>query len=927
MTRFLSEVANRVISHQNNAFLSTVVLPSKRACLFFRMAYLAQVDSAPQVLPEILTISDLVNRFSSSRKVSPVQAQILLFESYLIAAKEQNQQAESFAEFDKWASTFINDLAELINHRVDLSTFFRELTALKSLEITGDSGKSAAQNNFLSFWGLLEITAHHFLSELKSLGLATPAIRLNEAASSLPIEQLTQQKRQFYFAGFNALNPLEKEIISKLGEAGLCRVYWDGDPFYLNQPHFETNKFFTYPAQRAFEEWITTDLQNTLNLLHNHACPGLWAQTQAVGNTVKQLIENQQANPSDIALVVTDESLLLPLLQNLNLVDAPVNVTMGVSMRSLPLTGLLNLLFDYQYGIIGAKEKELINAGILHKLLYNPYLQHVTQVSVLSEQLGSQLFERNFIGLDELTKHTNQVKLPQWLLSVLLPCHHSALDFSESLLVFFKTLLDHHPNNTIPEELLAKQWLCEAIVQIEETHKLLQEVPYETGLSFLKRLIQQGIQSSKINLFGEPVLGIQIMGMLESRALDFPYVLVLGANEGNMPGTGVDQSLIPYDLKLHHSLPLKELKEKIYGYYFYRLMNRAKEVHLFYNSIAKDNAGEKSRFLLQLENELPNYLLKGEIIHTKWDTPKPLQFSPKTPRQNQKTQDKLIALLSYGLSPSALNSYLACKQDFYYKYVLGIKQENARDDASATDHGNLIHQTLEELYKPFINKPIGTEQVQEFIQVFPSVLEEIASNIFGARAHKSGKPLLYKEIAHAQIEKYLKKELKQLSESRGLLTILGLEKTLEYPIQFGDHSFVLKGNIDRIHVIDGVLQIVDYKTGTFLEKDVTIHSIDELFEKYQKMAVQLCIYGLFARKHYPQYESTAGILDVKGSTKDLVTSLAVSTGRGKKETIVFTKEIEEQLVTGIKGVFEEMLSDELSFEHNLEAKYCSYCRY
>jgi len=852
-------LTDRIISHlkghQSGDYGKfKIVFPNKRAGLFFQRAMAEHIDRHTW-MPEVASITEFIEGHSSLRVADKFT---LILELYRAFGKHYRQQ-EHFSNFYFWGETLLADFDEIDNFLVDAKTLFDNLSKLKLIDqdlgfLSEEQKKiirrywknfgqkdSRHKDEALSVWRILWPVYQQFKAVLQSRGLAYQGMIYREVAEK--INETPASNATVIFAGFNALSASEENIMTWYCRERGGVIIWEADDFYLQDERQEAGKFLREirehnpvlgkSLQGKFGNNFTNDTP-----FHIYEISGEAAQAQLAG----EIIEKENYNKENAAVVLPDEQLMFPLLSALPTNVQGLNVTMGYPLKASQAQSFFEILFQLQ--IYRRKEKErCFNHRYVKTTLLHPYV-----ASTRSEWTEKVLME---IDKD------NKVYLRQDDLShddPLLSIIFSPASTPAALIDYFLEItmvLSREQFDLIEKEILLKYY---------KIFNLLKSFVLNAGLEMdiraFQKLFRQSIFRERIPFEGEPLLGLQVMGLLETRNLNFDNIILLSSSEGILPPSKNDVSFIPQSFRKAFELPTIDHHDGIYAYVFYRLLQHAKNVHIIYNVETGNNrSGELSRFVKQLEWET-NW---QPVYHTVSVSVAPAETPDISFEMNDHVKSRLLRfVVQHGkaakrFTPSAINTYFDCSLRFYFRYVEDIYEaDEAEEDVDARIFGNIFHKVLELMYQDF--------KAETAPEVTKTVLEKIRHNIshfidkafleeFGmdreAQFEYEGRNILVREVLKNIVKRVIDHDMEFAPFS-----IEGLEVDdlmLDLPIQstMGDMKIGLKGIIDRIDSKDDIIRILDYKTG---KDDKSFYDIPTLFEKEgsrrNKAAFQTFFYGL-----------------------------------------------------------------------------------
>jgi ATP-dependent helicase/nuclease subunit B len=876
MRSFLEETIETLIKEHEDISQLTIILPSKRAGGFLKN-YLRKATKKTIFAPEIISIEEFVEKLSGLTIIDPSN---LLFKSY--EAYRQNKiilEKESFESYSSWIQTLLNDFNEIDRYLVDTDAFFSYLGSVKSMEYWNVKNEQTELiQNYITFWESLP----EFYTTLKNLllrdGLGYQGMVYRKASEELEYYIQNHANKQHVFVGFNALNNAEQHIIQELLETGNSRIFWDMDAFFHNDNEHSASHFLR--QYRKNWNFYTTnpfpDLPNNFTgekKIRFAEIQKSTGQAKYVGQLLKSFTPEEL---NETAVVLADEALLVPLLYSLPQNIGTVNITMGVPLKSFPTTLFFNqLLFIHQSDTKTIYHKDLIKQlshPVASSLLQEPH-------TILSEITAQNLTHIDRDHLFSLAADTdkNMVKtlFENWKDNA-----NKALD---TCLVLLNHLHENNNSHQIDKILYYELYgIFKALRSLSEQYAHLKSV--KTVYSLFSELIA----TTTLDFKGDAYEGLQIMGVLETRVLDFRNVIMTSVNEGVLPSGKSNASFITYDLKKEFGLPLYTEKDAIYTYHFYRLLQRAQNVSLLFNNFTEGlNTGERSRFLLQLEVEnLPNHTITKEVV-----SPGIQLYTPQL-KQVEKTEEvleRLRRIASDGFSPSALTSYIRNPVDFYQKKVLELKElEEVEETVDFNTLGTIVHDTLQEFYQPLEGSFLNLETLQKLQNNIENEVTEQFKKTFRSGNFTTGKNLLIFEVAKRYVANLLQLEIDEL-KSGNSIKILKIESDLKIPLSIAQLSFpvFLKGKVDRVDEYNGTLRIIDYKTGSVKQSDLEIVDWELLNSDYKySKAFQVLAYSLMINDEIPLNDAHAGIISFKNLNNGFLKFATKPSPRGKKDYLI-----------------------------------------
>ena len=905
MESFLKEVVLEQYNTTKEISNLIFLVPSKRAGLFLKKELLRLYTDQTLFVPEIISIEEFITRLSGLHQIDHIQALFEFYQVYLDT--HSDNEKEDFETFSNWAQTLIYDFNEIDRYCIDHTSFFSYLSGIQDLNHWYlQKEKTTLVQNYIKFWESLKDYYDAYKNRLLDKKIGYQGLLYRKASEDIH-EYIKTKHRKHILIGFNALNNAEQVIFQRLLEAGLAEVYWDADQFFLNNKYHEASLFLrTYKEQWEYYKkhpfkWINDNFskEKDIKLI---GVPQNIGQAKSVGEIVKNIPTPDLENT---ALVLADEALLQPLLNALPNTIPSINITMGLPLKVVPMSGFFELLFSLHKnpntkGIYFKSVLEILNSLPAKRLL-----------GEVSNKLVTAISRKNvvYITLEWLKDQiTSKIEVLELLFS---PWQNvtTALYNCKKLIQLLKEKIDKENNA------LELEYIYHFHLVFNKLSSLCSEHQYVNTIGSLYSLYKDILLTETLDFSGEPFSGLQFMGMLESRCLDFETVIITSVNEGVLPAGKSVNSFIPYDLKKEYNLPTYKEKDAIYTYHFYRLIQRAKKVYLLYNTENEGvGGGEKSRFLLQLDiDKRPNHKLSHYIVSS--DIPtlirKPLQVE-----KNEEVIEKLKAIGTHGLSPSALTSYIRNPIDFYYKYVLGVQEmDQVEEIIAANTLGTVIHNTLETFYRPLENSFLTIEALEAMKKEINPELEYQFKKEYSEMDITQGKNLLIFEVAKRYIHNFIKSE-ENLIKKGAQLKILSIESTLKAELDIPELNFpvYIKGKVDRIDELDGQIRVIDYKTGKVNRGDVVLMDWDVITEDYKySKAIQVLAYAYMQYKEHNISDGfEAGIISFKNLREGFLRFGTKESVRGKINHEI-TNEVFNNFQEQLKKLILEIFNIQIPF--------------
>ncbi|TYB31911.1 MAG: hypothetical protein FXF47_01755 [Candidatus Mcinerneyibacterium aminivorans] len=906
--KFLKKVVEDIISKDYELSNLAIVLPNRRAALFFKK-YIQENNKIkkPIFAPDIFSIQDFIHEVSDKEMLSGLQQIFKLYEIYLDVFDEE----KDFDEFYNWGNIVLNDFKNIDNYLVDNEKLFKNLEELTEMEEKFElQSDNEVLNNFRKL--ALKINElykkYHSNLKRKNQNYYGGAIR-NIAENYNSYKDKFKKWDSIIFAGFNALTKAEEVIIKKLKSEDRALLYWDIDNYFYGNKIHEAGEFFRNSAlinenSNWIEDILSTDKKNIKII----GCSKKVIQAKILGNMIDPVNENN----NDTAVVLPDESMLFPLLHSLPEELKHFNITMGFPLRHTSLYNLISFLVDMH------ENKERLETDKYYyedvtNILTHPYMLIIAEESVIDFVNMLKKENKVFVSGEEIENNFNSD------VSMFFEKHEgidSFINYLMEIFIIIRKNLKKEKGYTIELEYLYQFYLI-----LQKLQDQLKNYSFDITINSFWRLFKEIIDTSNIPFTGEPLQGLQIMGMLETRTLDFNNLYILSMNEGVIPKSKNDNSIIPYELKKKFGIPTYEKREGVYAYYFYRLLKRAKNVTLFYNT-EKDSLGkgEKSRFLEQL---LLEYREENDNVNISEDI---LTIESREKKKEKieiaKSPEIISTMNDLNFSASAINTYLSCSLKFYFQYVLGLREkDDFLESVDSQKFGLIVHRSLEKLYSQYVDKPMTENNFDEILKKCENVVEKIYKDEMGDVDIKNGRNYLYSRILKELVSKVIKKE-------QSGVKIVATEKKYSKNIEVEGKTLRLKGIIDRIDEINDVIRVIDYKTGNI---DSTVFNIDgdlktnKLLDSLSKKkeVVQLLIYYYLIVKEpvLKNYSNLLlGILSLRNLKKGIK---FFKKSRNKK--MWFSKNDSKKVEKIIKKLLTDIFDENKNFIQTQDEKVCRYC--
>lgn len=951
MESFLKLVAADLYKHtEGNLAHTAVVFPNKRAGLFFN-EYLAQESDSPIWSPAYVSISELFRSLSPWEVGDPVK---LVCELYKIFRRE-TQSTETLDDFYFWGEMLISDFDDADKNKVDTDKLFSNLQDLRNImddytfiddeqeeairqffQNFSIERRTALKERFISLWDVLGNIYKGFRESLASQNIAYEGMMYRHVIEHLDVDKLPYEK--YVFVGFNVLNKVEHTLFTQLKDVGKAVFYWDYDEFYMKENRqavtHEAGEFIRRNL-RDFPSPLSGELFKNLSKPKEvHYIASSTENAQA--RYLPQWIRNNLTTPEkETAVVLCNEALLQPVLHSLPAEVKHVNITMGFPLSQTPVYSFLIALLELHTHGFNFKSGRYTFQSVV-TLLKHPYTRQLTGQAELLEK--------------ELTRNNRFYPLPgelgkdEFLTQLFTPLSGNlnlCIRLSETL----QQVASIYQANTSGTEdtdafnQLYRESLFKAYTTINRFRTLIEEDELTVQSETFRRLLVKVLSTTNIPFHGEPAIGMQVMGVLETRNLDFRHLVLLSVNEGQLPKSGGDSSFIPYNLRKAFGMTTIEHKIAVYAYYFYRLLQRAERITLIYNTSSDGlNRGEWSRFMLQFLIEWPHpitrqFLEAGQS--PQGTSPITVEKTPDVMRRMQSLFD-VRANPKAKFSPSALNYYLDCPLKFYYRYVAGL---SAPDEVSAeidsATFGSIFHYAAEHIYKDLtthgkvINKEALETLLRNEVKLQDYVDTAFKKLFFNVPQNEKPEYNGVQLINSAVIARYLK-QLLQNDLRYAPFTFIASEMEVDEPIDIQTPKGVIKsrigGIIDRMDSKDGTLRIVDYKTGGDADTPPHVESLFIPDKKRSNYVFQTFLYAAIMCRKQPTMKIAPALLYIhRAATETYSPVIQMGESRKPKEAVEDFSKYEKEYRERLQGLLEEIFNPEKSFTQTEIIEKCTYC--
>lgn len=892
--KFLNKIIHELLAQNTDLSAFNIILPGKRPIVFIRQ--ILEENNYSGFLPNFFTIEELINTIADQQTIQGIPLWLFSFDVY----RSLNLiPRDDFSDFLKWFPTLQKDWDDILkfsdSDQAVLQYMFDEERIKEWAQDLGEDD-DVPRKKFLNFWQNMNVFLPVLKKKLQERNWATSGM-IHEAAKARIVDFAKNTKDEFVFCGFNAFTPVEEKLVRSLLQWNKAQCFFQADRYYFDDERQEAGKFLRnhktwkeFDDNRAFQ-WIEDDF-NQPKKIKVYEVSGNVTQTKVLPEIFKEINNKTYSNT---AVVLLDENLLPASLDVMHGVDN-LNITMGFPLKNLSFSNAVKRLFYLQ------KQLEKNKLSYYYRDVF-PILEELPK-SVEDEQIinefKAKVEERNIVYISR--------KLLHELLSGL--SYYGLLQKATGTNGYLDMLIEFCQQ---------VKWLeiddiqYENVSHFENAFRIIknQLTPYniEIKRETLEILINQHINSESIDFQGEPLRGLQIMGLLETRLLNFENVILLSVNEGKLPLGNSQNTYIPFDIRRFFDLHTFLENDSIYAYHFYRLIQDAKNVHLLYNALSSGvNTGEKSRFITQIEME-SSHEIEHLIIE---NSSEPITTQPIEITKTQIVQERLQKWKEK-VSASHLTSYLYNPIDFYLSKILNTSEtDEIEEELSIKNYGNLVHYSLQEVYEVLKGKVLKESDLKNSVKAIDQYINIAVEKLkHQPEFYEKGMNYIHKAIAKKVIENVLNHDL-ELIKQGNKLEIIDIERRFEnidFPLD-GNDKVSFFGFIDRIDKLNGTLRIIDYKTAKI--KNLTIKIDQDNVAEYfhnsdRKQALQLCIYH-YVVQHLPEFWGfpiETGIWSFADAKKGMV-------------SLQFDKGTIDDAMKSVKSLILEILNPDINFVETIK---------
>ncbi len=906
MDTFLQRLAKLILErHRDELDRVAVVLPGRRAGLHLRK-YLANAAGRTLWSPELFDPGAFMQRISGVRQGGSTEMLFLLYQAH---CDVEGGRADGLNDFLKWAPVTLRDLSETDAHLLDHGQFYRDLRSYHEIEtwsFHGSGPLSPSQERTVHQWARTGALHARFSELMRERGVGTSGHVAREAANALRDPAWRSPWAGIWIAGLNALDPSTTEVVRNLTSRSLAHVAWDADHYYVDDPHQEAGKYLRRSIRDVGAGLIPSgDGIRTLDReVKVVELPNRLAQVHYAAQQLKELSAPERART---VVILADESLLLPLIEALPPDLGPMNITLGLPLSALPAGGLIEAFLRVHI----APDKDMRLAD-LELLLLHPFLHEGDATARLIQGLHARGI--TYVDRATFTEEVRKAGFQQaGAASAALAPQELPSDMHDRVRQLIAWAKACRANDSLAVEQLFRAAQVEQALE-EALERYAPPVQLDAQTHHLLR--QRALRDEQLALLGEPLTGLQVMGLLETRSLDHERVILLGANEESLPGGTSLQSWIPFDLRRHYGLPLPSDAQAIAAYHVHRLLHHATDVSMLCHS-GGDGSGEPSRFIAQWVHELEQGS-KTRIDRRNVQVRMAERAAP--PIAVDKTDTLLVRLKEMalnGFSPTAIGTWLRCPLDFYFTQVLKVRAPEQSDGKLGSDVlGTAVHRVLERIYRAQVGTSLQADLLTTAAAEAHHLLRAELRKEFPDRVLGQGHFRLRAEMASQAISNYLHREAERCARTNTIP--LALESKLTASLVSG---ISVRGTCDRMEERNGLMHVLDLKTGSARPEELRLKSLDrsELSPDH-RYALQLMVYAYMAFQQDPGLKALrAGIVPLRRPSDSEGIWLTVQGNN------VLDRSLMEPMGSLLTQLIHELMDPNTPFRHDPESEFCTCC--
>ena len=897
MKTFLEDVANKVLQVNSNIENLKIIVPTIRAVSFLKESIKKVIDK-PIISPNILTISEFVTDLSG---LSPLSKNELLCNFYSIyKSLTPKKELEFFHQFSGWAPNLLSEFNEIDTQLVDAKEIYSYLNAIENIERWGNE-KGSLNKNYSKLQKHILLYYQNFSENLLKNQKGYSGLQIKEAVKNMPF-YIQQELPYHFFIGFNALNKGEEILIQELIAQNKAEIIWDIDKSFFEDPYHSAGFFI----RKYYKDWNFLKKKKYPHLQNHFSKPKKIQISSTVNNDIQAKtaiqiacdLHERKPNKST-AVVLGDENLLQLSLSSMPDVKTPINITMGYPIKNTSIMNFFEMFFELHINHV--------SKGYPLRLTYDFLNNNISKLILKKSKNKIYRWIENF-KINYVSSNVICGKGPEAIL--LFAPFQKVDEFLNQLIEIIISIRKNLSEQNLDFlQIQACEYFLKVLISIQE---LNQNYNFINTLLDIKIVFNLLVNQQKLDFKGNPLNGIQIMGILETRLLDFDNIILTNVNEGILPQGKSNYSWIPFDVRKKFGMNTFIEKDHLYSYHFFRLLQRAKNIYLLYNNSSKGLiSAEPSRFLFQLEYfKKEKHLIKFNQIEPSL----PKQFdSKKIGFKAKKVLLHLSEIAVEGFSPSLLTLYIRNPYSFYQERLLKIKNDmNWEGQFNAMEKGTLMHQVLESLYTPYLNKELKENNYDKMLNNLNQTLEEKSQNLNTTKHFLYGKNKLTINIIEKILKKFIIDEKTKVKKG-DKIKILALEYKFQKKIYFKtlNKEINFRGTVDRIDISNDVLRFIDYKTGKVSEADMAFKEWKEIRTNFKKSPLfQVLMYANILKDDFQNKKIIAGVVPLKSFKNDFIPA-AIKINQREKYILQIDNyskaKFEEELSLLMKEIFDPVI--------------------
>lgn len=955
MSSFLGELADKLHSKYQNLDNVVLIFPSQRTRLFFSEE-LSKRYNYPVWEPQFVNLTSLAEKITGLKVADELKLISALYDVYI-----KYRPSETFDRFFFWGQVMVQDFSLIDNYLVDAERLFSNISDLKELDrldyLTPEQRQILEQfylslqienpseevSQFISLWQVMYEIYTEYRETLKSQNLAYTGMLFREAADMIRANNVPELPRKDYIVvGFNALSECEKVMFDYLKREYGADFAWDVDEYYINDTEQEAGCFVRENVKRFPSRNYATSCDNFKKPKNISVIASATEVSQGkylASDILPGLLKKYGSLGKETAVVLADEQMLIPVINSISPSLSEINITMGYRIvDTLPCTLLVRLIDLYSN--LRQREDGSVDfyhvdvTGILTHPLLTRKLSEDAQAKGMTDDFMRKIVENKIyrVSYSDLSDIN--------IVRDIFRSYSSVEDIFRHLSHVLGMFISAHEDKT-PEEKLTAEYIMTLSEVIAKTKNMFSSITQELSLKLAFKILKRYLSSVSVPFKGDPLAGVQIMGILETRNIDFKNVIILSASDDKLPANHLlDTSFIPYNLRFAYGIPTPEKREAVTAYYFYRLIQRAENVVMMYCSTADESStGEMSRFIRQLEYESMHKIETKSLSMNVSLATETMKDVVKTERMMEIIHDKLRKVgENKGLSPSAFSMYVKCPMQFFFRYVAKIKeQDELEDEVSLPEFGNVFHKAMEILYKPLIGRgnlnellaSITDEEINEKVDF------AMADQLFNCDIHdlpdldkQDTKMYVIRTVVRKYVRNLVSYDIAQYNNAPYKIIDTEREISCEFTLDDG-RVVILAGTSDRIdEMSDGTIRIVDYKTGRDVLK---FKSVDALFngsdnERVHNILNTFMYCTIISRYEEYKDKTIVPVLYFIKKINDLTYDPHIRVSIDRKTVPVNSySEYQLEYEANVRKVLSELIDKDMPFVVAEDPKTCEYC--